>query len=532
MNSRVRQEQPPHSRNIYDTYDAFDDDDILPGGSPPMKALRPRLTISPSPPPDIPAARVSSSPPSTSVDFQRSNRPKILPRPGDFVLVAHLDDGRHPEIARAAGFQALPGVDEEQQDDAEEDKGDGTGDVLSILSGHRKEGDACPVDTRFCGSAPTLSSDINRPSLQHLAADALQVVSRNSEPRVLGGEFYDITYNTRHLSLHDDRSSTNALPPHRNPPESNAISERLGKPSFARTSDPGSPNDTLPPIYESPPIFESNSQNLPSIHNILEDEIFAQLSALADRANDIVPRGSESPFTQSPSRTPAYLCFPSNAEFQRSPMFTPNEDDARSCASPYSLYASSPHSRHTSSGRSQGLSTESGTSQRSETPGTEKSAKSANIVKSAKPARIAKSAKSAKPAKITKPGKPAKPAKPAKQPAKPAPARSSPVPIAAQMRIDGVTNPSVGRYPCTFGGCQAAPFQTRYLLNSHKNVHSSARPHYCPVSGCSRSEGDNLQRHVRMHHVDKDKDDPLLREVLSQRSDGPNRGRRRRGIAS
>lgn len=25
--------------------------------------------------------------------------------------------------------------------------------------------------------------------------------------------------------------------------------------------------------------------------------------------------------------------------------------------------------------------------------------------------------------------------------------------------------------------------------SSHKNVHSQSRPHYCPVAGCSRSEG-------------------------------------------
>lgn len=35
-------------------------------------------------------------------------------------------------------------------------------------------------------------------------------------------------------------------------------------------------------------------------------------------------------------------------------------------------------------------------------------------------------------------------------------------------------------------------------------------------------------RHVRVHHVDKDKDDPLLREVLAQRPEGGPRGRRRR----
>ncbi|PUU74875.1 hypothetical protein B9Z19DRAFT_392897 [Tuber borchii] len=141
-----------------------------------------------------------------------------------------------------------------------------------------------------------------------------------------------------------------------------------------------------------------------------------------------------------------------------------------------------------------------------------------------------------------------------------------------------------GGFKCEFTGCKAPPFQTQYLLNSHANVHSSARPHYCPVKGCSRGEGgkgfkrknemirhglvhdspgyvcpfcpdrehkyprpDNLQRyfetlsvkvmrtdfscfnsHVRVHHMDKDKDDPQLRDVLAQRPEGGNRGRRRR----
>ncbi|PWW77113.1 hypothetical protein C7212DRAFT_351428 [Tuber magnatum] len=122
-----------------------------------------------------------------------------------------------------------------------------------------------------------------------------------------------------------------------------------------------------------------------------------------------------------------------------------------------------------------------------------------------------------------------------------------------------------GGFKCEFAGCKASPFQTQYLLNSHANVHSSARPHYCPVKGCPRGEGgkgfkrknemirhglvhdspgyvcpfcpdrehkyprpDNLQRHVRVHHVDKDKDDPQLRDVLAQRPEGGNRGRRRR----
>ncbi|KAI5814050.1 hypothetical protein BZA77DRAFT_250760 [Pyronema omphalodes] len=130
---------------------------------------------------------------------------------------------------------------------------------------------------------------------------------------------------------------------------------------------------------------------------------------------------------------------------------------------------------------------------------------------------------------------------------------------AAPQRAQG------GLFKCDIEGCRAPAFQTQYLLNSHANVHSSIRNHFCPIKDCPRgpqgkgfkrknemirhglvhdSPGyicpfcpdrehkyprpDNLQRHVRVHHMDKDKDDPLLREVLSQRSNGGNRGRRRR----
>ncbi|KAF2476471.1 uncharacterized protein BDR25DRAFT_210733 [Lindgomyces ingoldianus] len=163
--------------------------------------------------------------------------------------------------------------------------------------------------------------------------------------------------------------------------------------------------------------------------------------------------------------------------------------------------------------------------------------------------------------------------------------RSQPTPIENQthrMSIDGtiasrtlppLNGPPIqhvpphgsGGFKCDYPNCTALPFQTQYLLNSHANVHSQSRPHYCPVAGCSRGEGgkgfkrknemirhglvhaspgyvcpfcpdrehkyprpDNLQRHVRVHHVDKDKDDPQLREVLAQRPEGGSRGRRRR----
>jgi hypothetical protein len=48
---------------------------------------------------------------------------------------------------------------------------------------------------------------------------------------------------------------------------------------------------------------------------------------------------------------------------------------------------------------------------------------------------------------------------------------------------------AAGTYKCTYPGCNAAPFQTQYLLNSHMNVHSSTRTHFCPVKNCPRGPG-------------------------------------------
>ncbi|KAI0439364.1 hypothetical protein F4803DRAFT_554140 [Xylaria telfairii] len=55
--------------------------------------------------------------------------------------------------------------------------------------------------------------------------------------------------------------------------------------------------------------------------------------------------------------------------------------------------------------------------------------------------------------------------------------------------VRAVMSPPGGPFICTFEGCTAQPFQTEYLLHSHAYTHSSARPHYCPVKGCSRGEG-------------------------------------------
>lgn len=62
----------------------------------------------------------------------------------------------------------------------------------------------------------------------------------------------------------------------------------------------------------------------------------------------------------------------------------------------------------------------------------------------------------------------------------------------------------------------------------------------CRGEYCARSDmvdairrlTDDAYRHVRVHHVDKDRDDPELWEVLAKRSEGSGKARRRRNTGA
>ncbi|KAH7356440.1 hypothetical protein BKA65DRAFT_579331, partial [Rhexocercosporidium sp. MPI-PUGE-AT-0058] len=138
---------------------------------------------------------------------------------------------------------------------------------------------------------------------------------------------------------------------------------------------------------------------------------------------------------------------------------------------------------------------------------------------------------------------------------------SPPTIVIDRMSIDGITNSG---FQCSYPGCTTRPFLTKFLLNSHANVHSSNRPYYCSVKGCPRGKSekgfkrnnkkirhglihsspgyvcpfyldrehkyprpDNLQRHVRAQHANKGSDDPQLRRVLSQKLEGSSKSRRK-----
>jgi hypothetical protein len=490
----------------------YDSDDCIAGNSPPMKVLRPRIQPSPTPPLDIPATQVSLS--SFPIDGRsRSNRSKIHPISGDAVLVNYMANGCQPHITHEASLQALPGADDDAIDGDSDDDDEDDEDDEKPFSDRAHDDASCPDDL-IGDSAPAPPATMTLTNLQHVAADALQVFGREPTPTARSPN--DISTSTRQLSIHDNKHIP-PTSPHPYPPPHDTL------PPFSELKPEGrspvsilsSPNGGLPPLQMDSPRSDGNGQSLPSIRSTLGNfRLMTEPPAHPDK--DASPRGI---YPRSPPNVMPRL-YPMSGHHGSPPPVSPNDSYPRNLPSPRGhAVAGSPY-YHPANNYHHRPSIEYSSSATVETPSTDQSGST--------------------------------------------PATSTSV--ADRMSIDGLTNPQVGVYICSFAGCNAPPFQTQYLLNSHANVHSSARPHYCPVKGCPRSEGgkgfkrknemirhglvhdspgyvcpfcpdrehkyprpDNLQRHVRVHHVDKNKDDPLLRDVLAQRPDGPNRGRRRRG---
>lgn len=263
------------------------------------------------------------------------------------------------------------------------------------------------------------------PSLQQVAAGALAVTTRSPAPAVLTS---DISITTNRLSIRDDVPSSPY--PSRDHLPANDLKTNTKSPILAHmTANVGE----LPPLQMVSPRSESNGQMLPSIRSTL-----AELNRLPTDPSekDLAIRHPPPVFPRSPPGGLRGL--PPISASHISPPVSPNDGYAHSHhhpSSPQSNSVSSPY--YYTHGNLHRPSVEySGSSTAGETPSTDQST----------------------------------------------PATS----VAERMSIDGITHP---QYVCSYSGCNASPFQTQYLLNSHANVHSSNRPHYCPVHGCPRGEG-------------------------------------------
>ncbi|EGO57542.1 hypothetical protein NEUTE1DRAFT_121942 [Neurospora tetrasperma FGSC 2508] len=516
------------------TGDRYDPDEVLLAqNSPLMKPYHPQLGPPTSSLDEFSYPKVS--PPSSPSNKRSDRRFKSKPSQGDAVLLHMLDGGRRPEIAIQAGLEALPSEhsDSDRDDSLEPDTASSMDGNEIIQSPHFNGEDHDDIEhlhlsLRRRNMSAEPSREINTgggfDSLQSLAAGALGVVQNLSAPSVKQEEAdagptppiteHDtatvqstIAARRAEADMDTDRSTQPAMLTPYSPRGITFSPREPGSiPSIASPTNPLTPNslpEGLPPIHPTSPVFEGASQQtLPSIRDSLGVADLNQLS------RPIIERSPLQPYPGSPPGFPTSLL-----------SYTNHASPPQSASDPYRREPVSPYFFSQGNGLQRPHDYASG----SEPSASDHSRSHMN-------------------ASATSPGS-----------------------IADRMSIDGLTS-HTGTYVCKFQGCNAAPFQTQYLLNSHANVHSSARPHYCPVPGCSRGEGgrgfkrknemirhglvhdspgyvcpfcpdrehkyprpDNLQRHVRVHHTDKDKDDPLLREVLAQRPDGPSRGRRRRG---
>ncbi|KAJ3499623.1 hypothetical protein NLG97_g163 [Lecanicillium saksenae] len=270
------------------------------------------------------------------------------------------------------------------------------------------------------------STSSEDPILQHLAADALQAVRPPRDQNMsLPQLTNDISISTRKLSLRDDHLPSLSIHSRETPGSRQRIKSEPQSPPPLLT-----PSGELPPLQMDSPRSESLGQSLPSIRSTFGD------------INRIPPIEKDTPI--SPNQNPKCPASPPGAvprlppisASHASPPISPNEAYHRNLPSPHSI--ASPGGPY---GYPPGPMTRGSNYDLSRTGSDGDSAHS--------------------PSASTQ----------------------------SHMSIDGITSGPIGSYVCTFDGCNAHPFQTQYLLNSHANVHSSARPHYCPVKGCPRSEG-------------------------------------------
>ncbi|KAI0390369.1 hypothetical protein F5Y17DRAFT_68987 [Xylariaceae sp. FL0594] len=510
------------------TYDS--DEEILPRNSPMMKPQVVKLDPSASPPP--------------------ASIPIIDPTQGDVVLLKCMDGGRRPEISQQ-GLRALESSDDEQSE-VESDvaaEGDSEDGVRS-----NTVSPASPQLSRYTGGqgAPSAVSEPESVDLRSLASNALAAVSKATDGGISKDPMHD-TQPPRRVSLTDTLANSPAIsrtrvmsmptvprpvlaPPPIPPYPMHSAQEMyspkqqqkqqqqqqqplttqvLMHPNSIRSPmslSPGAHGELAPIQMASPRSDASYRAALPSIRS----QLLKELQALSGPPQELAVRQSPQSLHSPPTGQLRLGAISGN---HASPPVSPDEVYRNNMPSPANtLHAMSPYSH----------------------PGLSSSAHRPSLGRDYSNLKWVTTSQG-----LTPPGER----------------------IVDRMSSDSATIPSsAAQFVCKYQGCAAPPFQTQYLLNSHANVHSSNRPHYCPVKGCPRSEGgkgfkrknemirhglvhdspgyvcpfcpdrehkyprpDNLQRHVRVHHVDKDKDDPALRDVLSQRPDGPNRGRRRRG---
>jgi hypothetical protein len=367
--------------------------------------------------------------PSPANDISFDNRPPTRPC-GQEPLIAALANNRLAVINDLAVHGSIHDGDPNGGFDELDD-----GKCVSS-SNPRGSGKASLPAGSTPSKAAAPPSPMRPGNLRDVATDALQLheMQNTSDTRLTKHETEDISKSTGQLSLQDEAPpQSRSLPPIQVPTvpryEREMAAERR-RASLMLTP----PDCPLPPIT---PSSDANGQTLPPIRETLSD------MELSSGVNDNISRPTPGPSFHRPH--PVVPRLPILPIGSPSPVSPSDSGQRVSLPSPRSLPASSPGNTFGNRGpKSQNVKYMGS----NEGPNTESSSTTSPSL----------------------------------------PNHNTPAASADRMSIDGITNQPVAAYLCTFKGCKAPPFSTLYLLNSHANVHSSARPHYCPVPGCARGE--------------------------------------------
>nr|QEE04395.1 CELR1 [Humicola insolens] len=437
----------------------YDPDEGFLRDSPPLQPLRPTLQPAQSPASSSSSSSSSSSQESDNKDSTRRRRMK--PSQGDAVLIGYLDSHRRERSAYFGDFGA-----DEPDDDVEDDPGMredtetldenwGSGDAStrqdssahstgnSMAATRTDEGsDQASLLKSLAATALAATAErapqtaqpdagLTRPVADHDASikpqptRAMSISTMQPEPLV-GGRNAPIPSPYSPRSVHSPRESGATPSSYRTDLKSPTTSIRS-----TTTHSEG-----LPPI--SPNRFESNGQSLPSIRQQLGGELPPLTPGPVVGSS---MRGPHPGFPASPPPAMQQRLLPSLGSPPLPPSTDPYRDNPLSPGGhPLAPSVTSPGFYYQQNGQQRRPPEFGSTS--SETS-------------SARPSSA-----------------------------------SPPASAFDRMSIDGITvQPTTGNYVCKYPGCTMPPFQTQYLLNSHAKVHSSERPHYCPVPGCPRGEG-------------------------------------------
>lgn len=391
---------------------------------------------------------------------KRRKKGRTRPSQGDAVLISYLDPNR-PDIAREFAQRALNSASQsEAEDDLERDmNGDGKGEHNGrTQDNHQNSARATELKTTAWAALNDVMAGDGAPERNVLSASLTMhgVVQKQGSSN--GSVVQCSSLHGNQDSKTPLRSLNPALPLKIRPPsegeedegedESIATSPALAK--FAISAAEANPDSTLPAMQKSPPRSASThspdgTQSLPSLRTTL--------SQIADTPIVETPSGV-SPFSQNSVQSPNLA---RSHHVAGNPGPSPSMYSNPSPASLKDITSMSPpsyptHSSHSSHWWSTPKEGSFSTASPASAPG------------------LTSVASYPTPKDIVSP-------------------ESSTSPQTLNGTLSASEPFTSTAFKCTHPGCTALPFQTQYLLNSHANVHSSSRPHYCPITTCPRSSG-------------------------------------------